>query len=641
MGITEVWPVIQHGEYAVKAVLGEAFPVRATVFREGHDALGATVILKKGKKELRFDMTQIPPAGLDRWEAWVRADELGSWTYRIESYSNVWHTWLHHAEVKLPISQDVELVCAEGQQLFAAAAKAAVKDPDALVVLDSATKMFTPTRPVVELVEYAKLAQLDRVMRKYAPRPLPSTSQEFPIFVDRNRALFGSWYEFFPRSQGARLEDGKWISGTFDTCHEQLERVAELGFDIVYLPPIHPIGTAFRKGKNNSLDAGPDDPGSPWAIGSPDGGHDSIHPELGDFESFDRFVAKAKSLGLEIALDFALQASPDHPGVQDHPEWFTTRVDGTIAYAENPPKKYQDIYPINFDDDPKGIYQECLRVIKLWISHGVTVFRVDNPHTKPLNFWAWLLAEVRKTNPEVIFFAEAFTRPPMLQALGQLGYHQSYTYFTWRNTKKELEAYLKEVSGETAHQMRPNFFVNTPDINPIAIHSGAPAAFAIRLVLASTMSPSWGIYSGFELFEHAVLREGGEEYLNSEKYEYRPRDYHAKPNLNLLIGKLNQIRREHPALQQLRQVTIHKSSNDNLLIYSKTEDDDTVIVVCSLDPFALVQGEVELDMAALGLPNDAQFEVYDELGGYTFNWTAKPFVGLTPANPAHILHVRR
>ena len=640
MGITDVWPVIQHGEYAVKAVLNEAFPVRATVFREGHDALGATVILKQGKKELRFDMRQILPTGLDRWEAWVRADHLGTWSYRVESYSDVWHTWLHHAEIKLPISQDVELVCAEGQQLFAAAAAAAAKDPDALVILDSTAKMFTPSRPVAELVELAKLSQLDRVMRQYAPRPLTSTSQEFPVFVDRERALFSSWYEFFPRSQGASFENGKWISGTFDTCHEQLERAAELGFDVVYLPPIHPIGTAFRKGKNNSLEAVPNDPGSPWAIGSAAGGHDAIHPDLGDFESFDRFVAKAKSLGLEVALDFALQASPDHPWVKDHPEWFTKRIDGTIAYAENPPKKYQDIYPINFDDDPKGIYQECLRILKLWISHGVTIFRVDNPHTKPLNFWDWLLTEVRKTNPEVIFFAEAFTRPPMLQALGQLGYHQSYTYFTWRNTKKELETYLKEVSGETAHQVRPNFFVNTPDINPIAIHSGAPAAFAIRLVLASTMSPSWGMYSGFELLEHALLREGGEEYLNSEKYEYRPRNYSAKPNLNLLVGRLNQIRRDHPALQQLRQVTVHKCSNDDLIVYSKTEGDDTVIVVCSLDPFALVQGEVELDMAALGLADDAQFEVYDELGGYTFNWTSKPFVGLTPANPAHILHIQ-
>ena len=644
-GITEVSPVIHHGQYPAKAVVDEAFPVRATVFREGHDAVGATVVLTNADgEETRFDMTQILPIGLDRWEAWVRPDALGEWTFRVEAYSDDWHTWRHHADVKLPINQDVALVCMEAKALFNAAkvkAKAA-KDSAATTLLQSAIDLFNPKRPVAELVEFADLAQLDRVMRAYGPRPLIAKTQEFPVRVVRQRALFGSWYEFFPRSQGAEIDknSGKWISGTFDSSHDQLERVAEMGFDVVYLPPIHPIGETFRKGPNNTLTPGPNDPGSPWAIGGKAGGHDAIHPDLGDLKAFDRFVAKAKSLDLEIAMDFALQASPDHPWVTNHPEWFTTRLDGTIAYAENPPKKYQDIYPINFDNDPEGIYNECLRILLFWIDRGVTAFRVDNPHTKPINFWEWLLAEVYARHPEVIFFSEAFTRPPMLQGLGQIGFHQSYTYFTWRNTRKELESYLDEVSHDTAHQMRPNFFVNTPDINPKFIHSGAPAAFAIRLVLATMMSPSWGMYSGFELLEHAVLKPGGEEYLNSEKFEYRPRDYDAKPNLNVLIGRLNEIRREHPALQQLRQVTIHPSSNDEVIVFSKRDRDDLVIIACSLNPHAIVQAEINLDMAALGLSADAEFAVHDELSGADFTWHANPFVSLTPGDPAHILSVR-
>ncbi len=644
-GITEVSPVIHHGQYPAKAVVDEAFPVRATVFREGHDAVGATVVLTNADgEETRFDMTQILPIGLDRWEAWVRPDALGEWTFRVEAYSDDWHTWRHHADVKLPINQDVALVCMEAKALFNAAkveAKAA-KDSAATTLLQSAIDLFNPKRPVAELVEFADLAQLDRVMRAYGPRPLTAKTQEFPVRVVRQRALFGSWYEFFPRSQGAEIDknSGKWISGTFDSSHDQLERVAEMGFDVVYLPPIHPIGETFRKGPNNTLTPGPNDPGSPWAIGGKAGGHDAIHPDLGDLKAFDRFVAKAKSLDLEIAMDFALQASPDHPWVTNHPEWFTTRLDGTIAYAENPPKKYQDIYPINFDNDPEGIYNECLRILLFWIDRGVTAFRVDNPHTKPINFWEWLLAEVYARHPEVIFFSEAFTRPPMLQGLGQIGFHQSYTYFTWRNTRKELESYLDEVSHDTAHQMRPNFFVNTPDINPKFIHSGAPAAFAIRLVLATMMSPSWGMYSGFELLEHAVLKPGGEEYLNSEKFEYRPRDYDAKPNLNVLIGRLNEIRREHPALQQLRQVTIHPSSNDEVIVFSKRDRDDLVIIACSLNPHAIVQAEINLDMAALGLSADAEFAVHDELSGADFTWHANPFVSLTPGDPAHILSVR-
>ncbi|MDR3069689.1 MAG: alpha-1,4-glucan--maltose-1-phosphate maltosyltransferase, partial [Propionibacteriaceae bacterium] len=463
------------------------------------------------------------------------------------------------------------------------------------------------------------------------------------LYVDRKEALFASWYEFFPRSVGSRYvkSTDTWKSGTFASSQKRLADIAAMGFDVVYLPPIHPIGTSFRKGKNNTLTAGPNDPGSPWAIGSPAGGHDAIHPDLGDFASFDRFVRKAKSLGLEVALDLALQASPDHPWVTSHPEWFTTRPDGTIAYAENPPKKYQDIYPVNFDNDPEGIYAEVLRIIELWISHGVTIFRVDNPHTKPVVFWARLLKEMRDTHPEVLFFAEAFTRPAMMQALAKVGFHQSYTYFTWRAERWDITEYLNELSRETAGYFRPNFFVNTPDINPLYLHSGNPAEFAIRAILAATLSPAWGVYSGFELFEHEPLNPDREEYLNSEKYEYRPRDFTREPNLNLLLGVLNKIRKEHSALQQLRQIDFHTTSNDNIIAFSKRDGDDVVIVVCSLNPEYTEEGEVMLNPDVLGVPWHGAISLMDQLTGSGFVWGSHNFVRLTPQNPAHILHVSK
>jgi len=477
-------------------------------------------------------------------------------------------------------------------------------------------------------------------MSKYGPRELVSPTADYPIWVDRKRALYGSWYEFFPRSQGATQDaDGTWHSGTFETSMGRLDEVAAMGFDVVYLPPIHPIGNAFKKGKNNTLDADENDPGSPWAIGGPAGGHDAIHPDLGDFESFDRLVAHANELGMEIALDFALQASPDHPWVQSHPEFFTTRIDGTIAYAENPPKKYQDIYPINFDNDPDGIYHEVLRLLKFWVGHGVKIFRVDNPHTKPINFWAWIMQQMREFDPDVLFFAEAFTKPAMMAALGKVGFHQSYSYFTWRNTAEELREYMLELTREMDSFYRPVFFVNTPDINPFYLQSGNPAAFAIRAILAATLSPSWGVYSGFELFEHEPLKAGGEEYRNSEKYEYRPRDYNAQPNLNMLLGQLNSIRRAHPALQQLRRIDFHPTNNDGILAFSKVDGDDRILCIVSVDQDNTLEGEVMVDMAALGLQDGAPLRVRDELTGATFTWGQRNFVRLAPAQPAHILHV--
>jgi starch synthase (maltosyl-transferring) len=482
-------------------------------------------------------------------------------------------------------------------------------------------------------------------------RELVTTSRPHPLRVDRVRALVGSWYELFPRSIGAhRNADGSWTSGTFDTAAGHLDYVAGLGFDVVYLPPIHPIGRINRKGANNTLDPGPNDPGSPWGIGSAEGGHDSIHPDLGGIEAFDAFVARARELDIEVAIDLALQAAPDHPWVTAHPEWFTTRVDGSIAYAENPPKKYQDIYPINFDNDPKGIYNECLRVVRHWIDHGVTIFRVDNPHTKPVRFWEWLLAIIRAERPDVIFLGEAFTRPAMMHTLGKIGFHQSYTYFTWRNDKWEIEQYLEELARESSDYFRPNFFTNTQDILTAYLQYGGPSAFTIRAVLAAMSSPTYGIYSGFELFEHVAIRPGSEEYLDSEKYQYRPRDLTGAlergEGLGVLLRRLNEIRREHPALRQLRNLTIHHTGDDAVLAFSKSEtgDDgkptDTILVVLSLDPHGTRQTNVRLDMPALGYGWHDTVVVDELLTGQTWQWHEDTYVRLDPAQPAHICVVR-
>ena len=642
--VTKVSPVIEGGAYAAKASVGELVPIRAKVFREGHDAVNASVIVTDpAGNETRHDMTPLEPRGLDPWEAWVRFEVEGAHTFRVEGWSDPWGTWLHNAEAKLPAGVDNELVCMEGRDLFERTAKAADEagDPVEASILRATAQLLIPQRPAEDLLDVATGSGLAKAMRKYGPRELVSPTAEFPIFVDRQRALFASWYEFFPRSEGASYdaETDTWTSGTFDACHKRLEEVAAMGFDVVYFPPIHPIGSAFKKGKNNSLEATEKDPGSPWAVGSALGGHDAIHPELGDWESFDRLVAKANELGIEIALDFALQASPDHPWVTEHPQWFTTRLDGTIAYAENPPKKYQDIYPINFDNDPEGIYNEVLRILKLWISRGVKIFRVDNPHTKPVEFWAWVFEKIRATDPDVLFFAEAFTKPEMMHALGKVGFHSSYTYFTWRVEKDEIEEYMGELSRDMDSFYRPNFFVNTPDINPFHLQTGNPAIFAIRAILASMLSPAWGVYSGFELFEHVPNAPGREEYLDSEKYEFRPRDYTALPNLNMLMGTLNAIRQKHKALQQLRQIDFHTAPNDNIVAFSKVDGDSKVLVIVSLDPDNTVESEVHLDMSKLGLGQGDPLRVRDELTGATFTWGARNFVRLTPANPAHILVV--
>jgi starch synthase (maltosyl-transferring) len=479
-------------------------------------------------------------------------------------------------------------------------------------------------------------------------RTVYGSTEKYSIRADRERALVGSWYEFFPRSEGAvKNTDGTITTGNFVTATKRLSAVAEMGFDVLYLPPIHPIGTAHRKGPNNSLTPGPDDPGVPWAIGNTEGGHDAINPELGTMKDFENFVSAAKKQGLEIALDLALQTSPDHPWVKTNPQWFNKRADGTIAYAENPPKKYQDIYPINFDDDYEGIRDEVLRIIRLWVSKGVKIFRVDNPHTKPVHFWQDLLDIVRRESPETIFLAEAFTTPAMMHALGKAGFHQSYTYFTWRTSKSELTEYGREVAEETSAFFRPNFWVNTPDINPFHLQNGNPAMFALRAVLAATLTPSWGMYAGYEIYEHRPFKEGGEEYLDSEKYEIKVRDWDSatKKGLTLapFITQLNSIRKDNPALQRLRNLVFHNTESEAIIAYSKREDKNLILVVVNLDP-SFAQGTiVHWDMKALGVESES-FAVKDLLDGKSFDWTEHQFIQLDPTRPvgkvAHICQVK-
>ena len=479
-------------------------------------------------------------------------------------------------------------------------------------------------------------------------RELISKSLKYPITVERERSLVGSWYEFFPRSEGAiRNSDGSISSGTFKSAAKRIPEVAEMGFDVLYIPPIHPIGISHRKGKNNSLTATETDPGVPWGVGNSTGGHDAVNPELGTLEEFKEFLKVAKKNDIEVALDLALQCSPDHPWVKEHPEWFTKRADGSIAYAENPPKKYEDIYPINFDNDYPGLFKEVLRIVTFWIDLGVSIFRVDNPHTKPVSFWQELIAEVRKNNPDTVFLSEAFTNPPMMHALGKAGFQQSYTYFTWRVTKQELMDYGREVAETTSAFFRPNFWVNTPDILPFHLQSGNPAVFALRAVLAATMSPSWGMYAGYELYEHLPIAEGKEEYRDSEKYEIRIRDWSGaiKKGMSLapFVSELNSIRKKNVALQRLRNLVFHETNSDQVIAYSKREKDNLILIVVNLDGFYAREATVNWNLKALGL-DVTEFEVQDLLDGKKYRWSSSTYVKLDPARPngkvAHICRVK-
>ncbi len=648
--VMDVMPVVDLGRQAAKATVGEPLPVSATVFREGHDKLGAEVVLvgPDGARRSPVRMTPDPDVP-DRYHASVTPDSVGVWTFEVHAWSDPLATWQHDAGLKIPAGVDVDLMFLEGRLLLERVlADLPSDDRPAHAAVTSAIQAADDTdRPVAVRLAQLQADELLVVLRAHPLRDLVSVEGPYPAYADRERALYGSWYEFFPRSEGATKDPdtGLVLGGTLETAARRLDAVAAMGFDVIYLPPIHPIGEVNRKGPNNTLTPGPDDPGSPWAIGSREGGHDAIHPDLGNFADFDAFVARAGELGLEVALDLALQAAPDHPWVTSHPEWFTTRADGTIAYAENPPKKYQDIYPVNFDNDPTGICREVLRVVRLWMSHGVRIFRVDNPHTKPLAFWEWLLKEVRRTDPDVLFLSEAFTRPAMMHALGSIGFHQSYTYFTWRTARWEIEEYLTELSHESDHLMRPNFFVNTPDILHGYLQYGGPAAFKIRAVIAATGSPSWGVYAGYELYEHVAVKPGSEEYLDSEKFQVRIRDWDGAAaegrTLAPYLTRLNEIRRAHPALRLLRNVTIHSADDENVLVFSKTAGDDTVIVVVNLDPHGTRETMVHLDLAALGVVGRDTFEVHDEVTGADWTWSQHSYVRLDPHDePAHVLTIR-
>ncbi|MEU6854561.1 alpha-1,4-glucan--maltose-1-phosphate maltosyltransferase [Actinacidiphila alni] len=645
--VVDVRPLVDCGRRPAKAVVGETFEVTATVFREGHDAVAANVVLRDptGRSGPWTPMRELEP-GTDRWGAFVTPTAEGRWTYTVEAWSDPVATWRHTAGIKIPADIDTELVLAEGALLHERAAAGVPKNEGRAGVLAAVDALRDTSRTPAARHAAALADEVVAVLDRYPLRELVSASKPLPVHVERERALFGSWYELFPRSEGAVVEEGAPPrSGTFRTAAERLPAVAAMGFDVVYLPPIHPIGTAFRKGRNNTLTPGPDDVGSPWAIGSPEGGHDAVHPDLGTLEDFDHFVRRARELRMEVALDFALQCSPDHPWVAKHPEWFAHRADGTIAYAENPPKKYQDIYPIAFDEDFAGIVRETLRVLRHWMAHGVRIFRVDNPHTKPVVFWEKVIADINRTDPDVIFLAEAFTRPAMMATLGRIGFQQSYTYFTWRNDKQELTDYVTELSGEAAAYMRPNFFVNTPDILHAYLQHGGRPAFEARAVLAATLSPTWGVYAGFELCEGTPAKPGSEEYLDSEKYELKPRDWAAAEaegrSLAPLITTLNRLRRRHPALRQLRDITFHPVDNDSMLAYSKRSGDDVVLVVVNLDPFHTQEATVSLNMPALGLSWHESYPVRDELTGDTYHWGRDNYVRLEPGRaPAHVLSLR-
>ena len=642
------------GGFHPKAFAGEVIPFRVVAFREGHDIIGVHLRLRTPNHQESLHRLTPLQDGTDRWQVDIALDEEHAWTFRFEAFADEFATWAHAAELKIAAGVDVEVMRALGARLLArAAADKTRPKPERKHLTAVAESLASPDGTADEALAVATDSELAAL---FAVRPLTaldSATAWQTIVVERTIAGAAAWYEFFPRSEGAvQNPDGTITSGSFKTAEKRLPAVAAMGFDVLYLPPIHPIGRLNRKGRNNTLVAGPGDPGSPWAIGAAEGGHDTVHPDLGTLADFRRFVKKANALNIEIALDLALQAAPDHPWVEAHPEWFTELPDGSIAYAENPPKKYQDIYPLNFDRDPVGLYTEVLRIVEHWIAQGVRIFRVDNPHTKPLRFWEWLIRTVNTKHPDVVFLAEAFTRPAPMRGLAAVGFQQSYSYFTWRNTKVELEEFLLSVSQETADYMRPNLFVNTPDILTEYLQFGGRAAYKIRAAIAATGAPLYGVYAGYELIEN-VARPGSEENIDNEKYEYKLRDW-AKAeaegrSLAPYLTRLNEIRRAHPALRQLRNLRVHWSDDDAILVFSKHLDatftgtgaDDTIIVIANVDPHSVRQTTVHLDTRAWGVEPGTTYEVEDLVTGSVWTWTDHNFVRLDAfTEPVHILHVK-
>ncbi len=640
--IEHVWPELDAGRFPIKRTSGEPVLVEADVFADGHNALAGV---------LRYRAVSDPPTGEwkevplrfrdnDRWTAQFTPSRIGAYEYTLEAWIDEFESWRAGLAKWLGADAVSETELLEGAGLISAAARRAEAmgaGSDARW-LSQQSAALAAAGAMNARAQTALADPLREMMSRYPDRTNATQYQRtLVVLVDRERARFGTWYEMFPRSNSP--EPGR--SATFKEAESRLPAIAALGFDVLYLPPVHPIGKTARKGPNNSETAGPDDPGSPWAIGSRDGGHKAIEPGLGTLDDFDRFVKAAERAGLEIALDIAFQCSPDHPYVSEHPEWFRKRPDGSIKYAENPPKKYQDIYPIDFDTpDWEALWHELRSVVLFWIEHGVRIFRVDNPHTKPFRFWEWLIGTVQQRFPDTIFLAEAFTRPKVMKHLAKLGFTQSYTYFTWRNEKRELEEYFTELTmTEMREYFRPNLFANTPDILHEYLQTGGRAAFQVRAVLAATLGATYGIYSGFELCEHRAVAPGSEEYLDSEKYQYRTRDWNAPGNINELIRRLNSIRRTEQALQYTTTLAFTAIDNPHLLAYSKTIGGRGVLAIVNLDPRNVQHGMLNVPLAALGLDAGRQYEMEDLLDGARYTWRGdRSYVRLDPAERvAHIL----
>ncbi len=656
VAVEDVHPTVNAGRFAAKRVVGETVQIRAAVYADGHDHVRARIIYRH-EHDGEWRYTDMRSMGNDLWEGEFVPAGVGLWFFRIEGWIDHFDTWAADLSKRIsaqlgvladpqlggtssPAGQDIPLALATGAKLLS---KLSIENSgvDAGLLQEFARSLQRLSESRVTLTETPVTGEWLEVVRRNPDLRFSTQTSEFLLRVDRKRALYSTWYEFFPRSAAHADRHGN----LYDAAR-LIPSLAQAGFDVLYLPPIHPIGLSFRKGKNNNVQAAPDDVGSPWAIGSLHGGHTAIAPELGGFREFDELIRTAEQYGVEIALDIAFQCSPDHPWVKSHPDWFIVRPDGSIQYAENPPKKYQDIYPLNFEsDDWRNLWGELSEVFLFWVKRGVKIFRVDNPHTKALPFWEWCIGKVQRSHPDVIFLAEAFTRPHLMYGLAKLGFTQSYTYFTWRNTKEELVSYLEEITSEpVCEYFRPNFWPNTPDILPFSLQKNQRSVFIHRAVLAATLTANYGIYGpAFELMESRPLREGSEEYYESEKYQIREWNRDAATSLMPILTTLNKIRAEHSALQQNRSLRFHKVDNPDLLCYSKREHEDLVLVVVNLDPTHVQSGWTELDMSVLGLDADGTFECRDLLqdGRYTWNGP-RNFVRLDPQIcPAHIFHVRR
>ncbi|WP_340198909.1 alpha-1,4-glucan--maltose-1-phosphate maltosyltransferase [Ascidiimonas sp. W6] len=638
--IENVSPQLDGGLFYIKRVVGEKVTVIADVFSDGHDVIECAVRFKHEKQKLAEEVRMLPK-GNDVWEAEFRVDEQGYYTYYIEGWVDYALNWQHGIERKIEDGQKVTSELLEGVEYIKKVLPKATADEQKY--LDNLLHWFQSDTAYEQAVEEAGSSTLKTLFKKYPEKLLVNTSPELKVYVDRLKARFSTWYEFFPRSSAQ--EKGK--HGTFKDCERLLPRIADMGFDILYFPPIHPIGEVNRKGKNNATNAEDGDVGSPWGIGSHLGGHKSTHPELGSIEDFKSVVNKAKELGIEVAMDFALQAAPDHPYVKEHPSWFKWRPDGTVQYAENPPKKYQDILPIYFEsEDWKNLWKELLDIMMFWIKEcGIHVFRVDNPHTKPFYFWGWLIAKVKAKYPDVLFLSEAFTRPKVMQELAKQGFTQSYTYFTWRNSAQEIKEYLSELTQTSQKEyFRPNFWPNTPDINPYALQGANEAQYLQKYFLAATLSSNTGIYG--PVFEQMVSEPmpGKEEYKDSEKYQIRHWDWNIENKLTSVIKKVNESRKQHPSLQQTQNIIFCETDNDNILAYLKFDDErkDYTLMVVNLDSYYKSQGWIKLPLAELNTREGQQLHINDTITGSSYVWDKEwCFVELHPALPFHLFKVHK